>query len=271
MEESAASQYLPYVALINLVLVSIALIVGGWLLSRARLHAGVPEGRQNVAEGIMEFFYGQALKQHRSETTPAVAGFLATCFLLILLSNAIAMVPIPYVNYPPTAFFSITLGLALSAVAGTLVLSGVFNGMRATLKHLVWPNPLQIISEITDVLSLSLRLFGNIAGEYLTLVLVTSAIAIGIPLILHVLGLIPTFVQALVFTLLTASFIAGALEHRSAAEESAEEEWQGDAEDSLAKTHEDTALPDTDSAGPDTGQPGTQDPAMAARGMTPAH
>jgi F-type H+-transporting ATPase subunit a len=95
--------------------------------------------------------------------------------------------------------------------------------MGATLKHLVWPNPLQIISEITDVLSLSLRLFGNIAGEYLTLVLVTGAIAVGIPLILHVLGLIPTFVQALVFTLLTASFISGALAKHEHAQESAEE------------------------------------------------
>ena len=46
----------------------------------------------------------------------AVAGFLATCFLLILLSNAVAMFPIPYINYPPTAFFSITLGLAVLGI-----------------------------------------------------------------------------------------------------------------------------------------------------------
>ncbi len=271
MEESAASQYLPYVALINLMLVAATLCIGGWLLARTRLHADVPEGRQNVAEGIMDFFYGQARKIRRTETTPAVAGFLATCFLLIMLSNAVAMVPIPYINYPPTAFFSITLGLALSAVIGSLALSGVFNGIGATAKHLVWPNPLQIISEITDVLSLSLRLFGNIAGEYLTLVLVSSAIAIGIPLILHVLGLIPTFVQALVFTLLTASFIAGALERHSAAEESAEEEWQEGADKPLAEAHEDAALPDTDTAGTDAGGSGSPDPAMAARDMTPAH
>ena len=182
----------------------------------ASAYADVPEGRQNMAEGIMDFFYGQARRIDRTETTPAVAAFLATCFLLILLSNAVGIMPIPLVNYPPTAYFSITLGLALCAVVGTLALSGAFNGIKATLKHLVWPNPLQIISEFTDVLSLSLRLFGNIAGEYLTLVLVTSAVAVGIPLILHVLGLIPTFVQALVFTLLTASFIAGALERHAA-------------------------------------------------------
>jgi F-type H+-transporting ATPase subunit a len=143
------------------------------------------------------------------------------------------MLPIPMLNYPPTAFFSVTLGLALCAVVGTLVLSGVFNGLGKTLKHLVWPNPLQIISEFTDVLSLSLRLFGNIAGEYLTLVLVTSIIAIGIPLILHTLGLIPTFVQAFVFTLLTASYLGGVIHRREEREKriETEEEDAGSAGD----------------------------------------
>ena len=60
-------------------------------------------------------------------------------------------------------------------------------------------------------MSLSLRLFGNIAGEYMTVALVLLVVPWGIPLILHALGLIPAFVQALVFTLLTTSFLANAL------------------------------------------------------------
>ena len=90
------------------------------------------------------------------------------------------------------------------------------------------------------MLSLSLRLFGNIGGEYMTVVLVTSAIAVGIPLILHVLGLIPAFVQALVFTLLTASFIANALEHHEAREHETASE---DAERSAAAALEDVPAP----------------------------
>lgn len=240
MESGGIAEYLPYVALINLVLVAIALLLGTWLLTRKKMTPNVPEGRQNMAEGIMDYFYGQARRIDRDETTAGVAAFLATCFLLILLSNAVGIMPIPLVNYPPTAYFSITLGLALSAVVGTLVLSGAFNGVKATLKHLVWPNPLQIISEFTDVFSLSLRLFGNIAGEYLTVVLVTSAVAVGIPLILHVLGLIPTFVQALVFTLLTASFIAGALEKHGHAEQ-AEESAESSREPDVVRTEDDVS------------------------------
>ena len=149
-----------------------------------------------------------------------VAPFLGTCFLLILGCNLMGMIPLPLLNMPPTAYFSVPLGLAICAVGGTLVISFKLNGGLAAVKHLFWPNPLQWISEFTDVLSLSLRLFGNIGGEHMTLVLVSSAVAVGIPLILHVLGLIPAFVQALVFTLLTTSFIAGVIheEHAEDAE-----------------------------------------------------
>lgn len=217
MEEGAHDAielYLRYISLINLVVVATALVAGGALLARRRFTAGVPEGRQNVAEWIMDFFVRKGREMGDTRVVKAVAPFLATCFLLILFSNLLGMLPVPVLNNPPTAFYSVPLGLALCAVFGTLLVSGAFNGVVAALKHLVWPNPLQLVSEATDVLSLSLRLFGNIGGEHMTFVLVSSSVAVGIPLILHVLGLIPAFVQALVFTLLTASFVSGVLEHR---------------------------------------------------------
>jgi F-type H+-transporting ATPase subunit a len=229
MEGEALQEGLPYVVVINLTLASLLLIVLGAVLTRGALTTGVPGKRQNFAEWVMDFFVGKARAMGDRRIVVTVAPFLATCFLLILVANSIAMLPVPVLNYPPTAFFGVTLGLALCAVLGTLVLSGVFNGLARTLKHLVWPNPLQIISEITDVLSLSLRLFGNIAGEYLTLVLVTSIIAIGIPLILHLLGIIPTFVQAFVFTLLTASYLAGVIHRQEERKKEFEEEDSGTA------------------------------------------
>jgi F-type H+-transporting ATPase subunit a len=227
MGGEALQEGLPYIVVINLTLASLLLIVLGAVLARGALTTGVPGKRQNFAEWVMDFFVGKARGMGDRRVVATVAPFLATCFLLIIVANAIGMLPIPVLNYPPTAFFGVTLGLALCAVLGTLVLSGVFNGIAKTLKHLVWPNPLQIISEITDVLSLSLRLFGNIAGEYLTLVLVTSIFAIAIPLVLHMLGLIPTFVQAFVFTLLTASYLAGAIHRQEEKRQESEEEPPG--------------------------------------------
>lgn len=241
MEESAIQVYLKYISVFNLIIASAILLAAGWFLTRKPFTADLPEGRQNIAEWIMDFFVGKARDMGDTKVVRTVAPFLATCFLLILVSNLMGILPIPILNNPPTAFYSVPLGLAIAAVGGTLIISGVFNGLVKAVKHLFWPNPLQFISEFTDVMSLSLRLFGNIGGEHMTLVLVTGAVAVGIPLILHVLGLIPAFVQALVFTLLTASFISGAISHAEAkhAEETETEAPEAaPAQDLPASVHE---------------------------------
>jgi len=230
MEENAVIHYMPYIVIFNFVVVAALLVVFGKITTSRELTSGVPGSRQNVGEFVLDFFVGKAREIGDVKAVTVVAPFLATCFLFILFSNLLGMLPLPVLNNPPTAFYSVPLGLALCAVAGTMIISGVFNGLAGAIKHLVWPNPLQFIAEITDVLSLSLRLFGNIGGEHMTLVLVMTAVPIGIPLILHVLGLIPAFVQALVFTLLTTSFIAGAVHHEHEEEEEHHERLAEDKE-----------------------------------------
>jgi F-type H+-transporting ATPase subunit a len=215
MTEVAPVDVAPLVVVVNVVIVSVVLMGAGAFLAARPLTSGVPEGRQNFGEFVLDFFVRKARDMShgldRAQVVRRVAPFLGTCFLLIFVSNLFGMLPVPVLNRPPTAYFSVTLGLALCSVLGTLALSAAFKGPGGALKHLFWPNPMQWISEFTDVVSLSLRLFGNIGGEYMTLVLVAAIVPFGIPLILHVLGLIPAFVQALVFTLLTASFLASAI------------------------------------------------------------
>ena len=216
------------IVIVNSVAVAGIVLVAGAYFARGALSVEHPSRKQNVGEFILQFFVGKARGMaggsNRDKIMGMVAPFLATLFLFIIVSNLFAVLPFPLINRPPTSHFSVTLALALCAVIGTLAVSAVVNGVGKTLKHLFWPNPLQWVSEITDVLSLSLRLFGNIAGEYMTVALVLLVVPFGIPLILHALGLIPAFVQALVFTLLTTSFLANAIQHeeRKAKKESAE-------------------------------------------------
>jgi len=218
------------VVIVNALIVAGALVGLGWFLSRTALTSGVPEGRQVVGEFAIDFFLNKARAvahgYDRDSVVQTVTPFLGTFFFFILLCNLFVLLPLPVVNRPPTSFFSVTLALAVSAVIGNLVLVTRFKGPAGAIKHLFWPNPMQWVSELTDVLSLSLRLFGNIGGEYMTLVLVAAVVPVGIPLILHVLGLIPSFVQALVFTLLTASFLAGAM-HRDDRPKKARRRWLG--------------------------------------------
>jgi F-type H+-transporting ATPase subunit a len=219
------------VVIVNAVCVSLALIGAGAWFAHDQLSVTELGGKQNVGEWVLQFFVDKAREMAHGEKRESILGLvttmLATAFLFIIVCNLIAILPIPILNRPPTSHFSVTLGLAICAVMGTLLISARVKGTGKTLMHLFWPNPLQWVSELTDVMSLSLRLFGNIAGEYMTVALVLLVVPFGIPLILHALGLIPAFVQALVFTLLTASFLANAIhvaEQESAPAESADEQ-----------------------------------------------
>jgi len=195
--------------IVNFALVALVLVALAFMTTRRAL-TEVPDGLQNAAEFVLEWFVRLA-RDMRPDGVPVIAPFLASLFLFILFSNLLSILAFPVINIPPTAYYSGPLTLALIAMVGITVLSSRFKGIAGSLKHLFWPNPLQIISQIGDTLSLSLRLFGNIGGEFLVVLLVTKAAPYGIPLVIHALGLIPAFIQPMVFTLLTANFLAEAV------------------------------------------------------------
>jgi len=199
---------LPWIVVGNFLLVSVVLVVLG-RMATARPLTEVPHGVQNVAEAVLDWFVEQARTVDPRRVT-LVAPFLATLFLLILGSNLLGILPLPILRIPPMAYFSGPLAMALVAVLGALVIGARIRGVGAAAQHLFWPNPLQLVGEASHVLSLSLRLYGNIGGEYLVAVLATQAAPYGIPVIIHAFGLIPSVVQPLVFTLLTVSYLATA-------------------------------------------------------------
>jgi F-type H+-transporting ATPase subunit a len=201
--------WMPYIVIFNFALVALVLIALAFLTTR-RKPAEVPDALQNVAEFVLDWFVQQA-RDMRPDGVSVIAPFLASLFLFILFCNLLSVLAFPIINIPPTSYYSGTLTLALIAIIGISVISARFKGLSGALKGLLWPNPLQIISRVSDVLSLSLRLFGNIGGEFMVVLLVAKAAPYGIPLIIHALGLIPAFIQPMVFTLLTANFLAEAI------------------------------------------------------------
>jgi F-type H+-transporting ATPase subunit a len=201
--------YLPYIVIFNFGLVA-SILIGLAVMVRRQKLGEVPGPIQNAAEFSLEWFVKLA-RAMRPDAVTLIAPFLASLFLFILCSNLLAVLVIPIIQIPPTAYYSGTLTLAVLAMAGITVISARLRGVRGAVEHLFWPNPLQLISKISDILSLSLRLFGNIGGEFLVSLLVIKAAPYGIPLIIHLLGLIPAFIQPLVFTLLTSSFLAEAI------------------------------------------------------------
>jgi F-type H+-transporting ATPase subunit a len=71
--------------------------------------------------------------------------------------------------------------------------------------------PIELISHVSRVMSLSLRLFGNIFGEELVIAVLFSLIPFFVPLPMMFLGLITGGLQAFIFTLLTTIYLAGAV------------------------------------------------------------
>ncbi len=202
-------RHLGDVVVLNLLVVCVALVVIA-RVATARPLADVPGGAQNAAELALDWFVDQA-RRIDPRGVRAIAPFLGSLFLVILASNLLAIVPVPVLGIPPTAYFSGPLALALVAVLGVLVICVRLRGPRVGLVHLVWPNPLQLVSEVSHAVSLSLRLYGNIGGELIVAALVIRVVPWGIPLVVHALGLVPAVVQPFVFTLLTANFLATAL------------------------------------------------------------
>jgi F-type H+-transporting ATPase subunit a len=203
-------QWIPYIVIFNFAFVALVLIVLAFVTMR-RKPAEVPDTVQNAAEYVLEWFVRLA-RDMRPDGVPVIAPFLACLFLFILFCNLLCILPFPVINVPPTAYYSGTLTLALIAMIGITVISARFTGLFGAARHFFWPNPLQIISQIGHTLSLSLRLFGNIGGEFMVALLVAQAAPYGIPLIIHALGLIPAVIQPLVFALLTANFMAEAVQ-----------------------------------------------------------
>ena len=197
------------------VLVALILLGLGWLAGR-RISL-VPKGAQNVFElvvsGLEEF-----MVEVTGEEGRAFFPYIASIFLFIMLCNLIGLLP---GFYSPTANVNTTLSLALCSFIYTHYLGIKYHGAKY-IKHFLGPIPalaplffmIEIVGHSARVLSLTLRLFGNIMGEdlVLTILLFLAGMFLA-PLPMMFLAVFTSVVQAFVFTLLSMMYFAGAMEH----------------------------------------------------------
>jgi F-type H+-transporting ATPase subunit a len=123
----------------------------------------------------------------------------------------------------PNADLNMTLGMALVTFTTVQILGIRAHGVGGRIKHMANPPflfPIELISELSRIISLSARLFGNVfAGEVLLGVMYAMAAAIKIalipllfPVVFLFLELLFGTIQALVFALLTLIYITLATE-----------------------------------------------------------
>ncbi|MBM4295197.1 MAG: F0F1 ATP synthase subunit A [Deltaproteobacteria bacterium] len=195
----------------------IMLLLLGLGLMASRRVSLVPAGAQNVFEliisGLEEFMVDITGEEGR-----AFFPYIGTAFLFILSCNLMGLIP---GFYSPTANINTTLALALCTFVYTHYLGVKHHGIKY-IKHFLGPIPalaplffpIEVVGHIARVLSLTLRLFGNIMGEDLVLIiLIFLAGTFLAPLPMMFLAVFTSLVQAFIFTLLSMMYFAGSMEH----------------------------------------------------------
>ncbi|MDR2160045.1 MAG: F0F1 ATP synthase subunit A [Treponema sp.] len=207
--------------------VVMALLIAASLILTRKLRI-VPRGPQIFLEWGVEFL-NRFSAEHFGRRAKVYGPYIGTVFLFLLLANIIPVLsPLsisllglepPFTIKPPTR--DINLTAALSLVSILLVF---FGGLRARgpvgwVKNLLKPVPMMLpfnlLEYIIRPLSLCLRLFGNILGGFIIMLLIEKALPVPVlvPVLLSVyFDFFDGLIQAVVFTFLTTLFVAEAVE-----------------------------------------------------------
>jgi F-type H+-transporting ATPase subunit a len=197
-------------------LLVVAVLIVYFLAVRVSLSVEKPRGVQHLAEMTHEFVLdqGESIIGHGHER---FSSYLTGLFLFILLANLMGLVP---GLESPTASPVVPLGFAL-----VTFIYYHYHGLRSNgwgyAKQFAGPVwwlyplmiPIEIISHLARVLSLTVRLYANMfAGDLVTLAFF-SLVPVGIPLIFLGLHLGVAVVQAYVFFLLASIYLSLAVAH----------------------------------------------------------
>ena len=223
----------------------VLLLAARWFTRRSGI---VPSRAQSLIELPIEFLAG-VVRGTGGKRWRQFAPLIFAIFLFVLTANWLSLLPgvgtiglahgegehriiVPFVR-AGAADLNFTLGLALISFVSFIAFGLRANGLRGYLRELLIAEPaymtplltpIHLISELSRVISLSMRLFGNVfAGEVLlaTMLALTTASLFTLPLAFAVPGifigleLLFGLVQALVFALLSMTYITLAIaEHR---------------------------------------------------------
>jgi len=176
----------------------------------------VPRGVQNVSEvylngvvGIGRDVIGEKLSIH-------YLPLVATIGLFVFVSNMIGIIP---GFEAPTSNINVTLALALIVFVYYNYEGVRENGIVKYMKHFLGPVwwlywlmlPIEIVSHISRIISLSFRLFGNIKGDDLFLAVILMLAPFIAPLAPYALLAFSGLLQAFIFMILTYVYLAGAV------------------------------------------------------------
>ena len=192
----------------------LVLAVGSKLITR-KLSTDLRRSRwQNLVEIVVTGIERQIEDIGLSDPNKYI-GFLGTLFLFIALASLCTVIP----GYePPTGSLSTTAALALCVWVAVPFYGIEEQGLGGYLKSYAEPTlimlPFNVISELSRTLALAVRLFGNMMSGTMILAILLTITPFIFPIAMSALGLLTGMVQAYIFSILAAVYIAAATRGR---------------------------------------------------------
>jgi F-type H+-transporting ATPase subunit a len=174
-------------------------------------------GLRNLFEGLADTIFNLVASVMGEREARRYLPLIGTLFFFILFSNLLGLIP---GFLPPTDTLKTNLALAGLVFVLTHVFGVREHGLKY-FKHFLGPFlplaflmlPIEIISHLARIVSLSMRLLGNIAADHAVVLAFFVLIPILVPVPFLVMGVFVSVVQAVVFSLLTTVYISTAVAH----------------------------------------------------------
>ena len=188
----------------------LVLAVGSKIITR-NLSTGLTHSRwQNLVEIVVTSIQKQIEEVGLSQPQKYLA-FLGTLFLFLATASICTVIP----GYePPTGSLSTTAALALCVFVAVpffgIEEQGVGNYLKSYMKPTIVMLPFNIISELSRTLALAVRLFGNMMSGAMIVAILLTVMPFIFPIVMTLLGLLTGMVQAYIFGILAAVYIAAA-------------------------------------------------------------
>ena len=171
----------------------------------------IPHQVQVVAELLASYFYGLVIDTLDEEKAKKYFPMICTLFMFFLLCNYIGIIPM---MAEPTRDLNTTLSMGVlggivSHYSGIRV-KGIMGYLKEYFSPMWFMAPLNLIGEIAQVVSISFRLYGNILGGAIIIIILshlTGSVFLP-PFMVMFFGLFVGLVQAFVFTMLTLVYIS---------------------------------------------------------------
>jgi F-type H+-transporting ATPase subunit a len=170
-----------------------------------------PNPFQVVAELIVNAFYGLTRDALDEEMARKYFPLICSLFMFLLLSNWLGIIPL---LHEPTKDLNTPLGLGIMGFCIAHYSGIKAKGFKKYAKEYCEPIffmlPLNIIGELAKVVSISFRLFGNIMGGSIIILVVSHLIYSLVlpPFLICFFSLFIGTIQAFVFTMLTLVYVS---------------------------------------------------------------